>query len=106
MLHSAEGLRGMRTNRTINNGMGGSVVSRADTMKHYKKSEKKWRKDLKALKNQSKIIYSISNKYGLRCEIKNIKKIWAKDSKKFRHYSSGSSSDYLYSNYYSAINSR
>ena len=99
MLHSAEDRKGMRTNRTINDGMVGSVVSRADTMKQYKKSENKWKKNLKALNNQIKIIYSISNKYGSRREIKNIKKIWAKYSKNGCHYSSGSSSDYVYSNY-------
>ena len=82
MLHSAEDRKGMRTNRTINDGMGGSVVSRDDTMKQYKKSEKKWKKNLKALNNQSKIIYSIYNKYVLRHKIKNIKTIW-----KNRYYS-------------------
>ena len=88
----------MHTNRTINDEMGGYVVSRADTMKQYKKSENKWKKQ-----NQNKIIYNISNKFGSRRKFKNIKKIWAKDSKKDCHYSSGSSGDYLYSNYQLAI---
>ena len=80
--------------------------NRSDTMKQYKKSEKKLNKELKSLNNQNKIIYSITNKYGSRREIKNIKKIWVKYSKKGRHYSSGSSGDYLDSNSSLAINSR
>ena len=43
MSHSAEGCTGMRTNRTIKDGMGGSVGSRADTVKHYKNSKKNGR---------------------------------------------------------------
>ena len=87
MLHSAKGWRGMRTNQTINDGIGGYVVSRADTMNQYKKSEKKWKKDLKALNNQKKIINNISNKSGSCREVNNIKKIWEKYSTKGRHYS-------------------
>ena len=44
MLHSAENCTSMRTNRTIKYGMVGSVGSRADTVKHYKKSENKLNK--------------------------------------------------------------
>ena len=57
-------------------------------MKQYKKSEK-WKKDLKALKKQNKMLYRIPKKSGLRCETKNIKNIRAKASKK----GSDSSSD-------------
>ena len=38
MSHSAEDCTCMRTNRTIKDGMGGSVGSRYDTVKQYKKS--------------------------------------------------------------------
>ena len=44
-------------------------------MKQYNKSESKWKKDLKALNKQNKMLFSISKKSGLRREIKNIKKI-------------------------------
>ena len=91
ILHSAEYCTGMRTNRTIKDGMGGYVRSRTDTVKQYKKSENKWKKGLKALKKQNKMLYSIANKSDLRCEIKKIKKIRGKASKK----GSDSSSDYL-----------
>ena len=43
-------------------------------MKQYNKSESKRKKDLKALKKQNKMIFSISKKSGLRREINNIKK--------------------------------
>ena len=35
-------------------GMGGYLGDRADTVKHYKKSEQKWNKELKSLKKQCK----------------------------------------------------
>ena len=38
--YSAEDCTGMCTNQTIKGGMGGSVGSRADTVKHYKNSKK------------------------------------------------------------------
>ena len=82
MSHSANYCTGMRTNRTIKYGMGGSVGSRNDTVKQYKKSENKRKKDIKALKKKNNMIYSIANKSGLRREINNIKKIRAKVSKK------------------------
>ena len=74
MLHSAEECNGIHTNRTIKYVMRGSVGSRVYTVKHYNKSKKKWKKDLKYLKKQNKILYSIDNKLGSRREIKNIKK--------------------------------
>ena len=51
------------------------MVIRTNYVQQYKKSENKWKKELKALKKQNKILYSISNKYGSRREIKKIKKI-------------------------------
>ena len=44
-------------------------------MKRYERSESKWKKELKDLKKQNKIIYSIAKKSGSHCKIKNIKKI-------------------------------
>ena len=49
--------------------------------------KKKWKKDLKYLKKQNKMIYSIYNKSGLRLEIKNIKNIRAKASNNTSVYS-------------------
>ena len=50
MSHSAEDPTCVLTNRTIKDGMGGSAEIRADTVKQYKKSEKKWKKELKDIK--------------------------------------------------------
>ena len=47
MSHSAEYYTGMHTNRNIKDGMGGYLGSRADTVNHYYKYEKKWKKELK-----------------------------------------------------------
>ena len=90
MPHSAEDFTGVHTNQTITYGMGGSVGGRADTMNQYKKYHHKGNKELKYLKKKNKIIYSITNKYGLCCEIKNIKK---KASNKGCNSISGSSSN-------------
>ena len=60
---------------------------------------------MKSLNNQNKIIYSIANKSGLRREIKNIKKIRERDSKKGCKYSSDSTSDDLDSDSSLDINS-
>ena len=43
MTHSAKDCTVHRTNRNIKDGMGGSVGSRADTVKHYKNSKKNGR---------------------------------------------------------------
>ena len=40
MSHSSKDCTGVRTNWNIKDGMGGYVVSRTDTVKQYKKSEK------------------------------------------------------------------
>ena len=65
----------MHTNRTIKDGMGWSMVNRADTVKQYNKYKNKWKKNLKALKKQNKILYSIAKKSGSRREINKINKI-------------------------------
>ena len=50
MSHSSKYCTGMRINRTIEDGMGGSVGSMNDNLKEYKNSENKQKKVLKALK--------------------------------------------------------
>ena len=82
MSHSSKDCTGMRTKRTIKDGMGGYVGSRDDTVKHYKKSENKWKNYLKALKKQNKMLYSITKKSGLRREINKINNFREKSSKK------------------------
>ena len=77
-LHSAEDCTGLHTNQLIKDGLGGTMESRTVYLKKYKKSENKWKKEMKALKNQNKMIYSISNKSSLRRDINKIKKIRSK----------------------------
>ena len=57
------------------------MVSRSKAVKQYKRSKSKWKKELKVLKKQKKMLFSISKKPGSPHEIKKIKKIWAKASK-------------------------
>ena len=68
--------------------MGGPLGSRSDAVKYYKKSKNKWKKYMKDLRKQNKILYSIANKSVSRHELKNINKIRAKSSKKHYDYSS------------------
>ena len=44
-------------------------------MKQYHKSEKKWKKELKSIKKQNKMLFSTAKKSGSHREIKKIKKI-------------------------------
>ena len=69
--------------------------SRAESVKQYKKSEIKWKKELKARKKKNKILFRIANKFGSHRELKNIKKIGPKSAKKRHDDRSDSSSDEL-----------
>ena len=62
-------------------------------MKQYKKYKHKCKKELKALKKQNKILYNIFKKSGSLRELKNIKMIKAKASKKRSDSGSDSSRD-------------
>ena len=84
----------MRTNRNVKDGLVGSVGSRADTVKQYKKFENKCNKDLKDLNKKKRMLYRISKKPGSRRQIKNINKIREISSNKSRHYSSNSFGNY------------
>ena len=71
----------MRTKRSTKDGMGGLIGSRNHAVQHHKKSENKWKKELKYLNKQNKMLYSIAKKSYLRREIQNIKKIRKEASK-------------------------
>ena len=104
MSHGVDDCTGMRTNRTIKDVMGGYMGSRSDTVKQYKKSEK-WKRDLKALKKQKKMLYSSAKGSGSPRDIKKIQKIREKDFNKSRHFSSNYSGDDSDSGYLLARNS-
>ena len=86
--HSSEDCTGVRTKCTIKDKMGEPIVSRTRAVQHHSNSENKWNKELKYLNKQNKMLYSIPKKSGSRREIKNIKKIRAKASKKTSVFSS------------------
>ena len=80
--HSADNCTGVRTKRSIKDGMGGPIGSRNNAVQQHTKSEKNPKEELKALKKQNKMLYSIAKKSGSRLEIKKIKNIRADDYKK------------------------
>ena len=53
----------------IKNGLGGALGNRADAVNQYKNSEHKWKKELKDIKKQNKIMYRIAKKSSLRHEL-------------------------------------
>ena len=92
MLHIFENCFGKRSNhKYIKKGLGVALGNRADAIKKYKNSEYKWKKYLKAIKKNNITIYSIAKKSSSSRELKKIKNIRAKSSKK-RIYSSIDSS--------------
>ena len=80
----------------IRDGLGGPMVSRAEAVNQYKKPGNKWKKYLKDLKKQNKMLYRIANNFGSRREIKKSKKIKAKASNKRRDDRSDSSRNKSY----------
>ena len=99
-LHSSEDcFRNQSNQKSIRYGLGVPMGSRYGSVKQQKRSESKWKKELKALKKQNTIIYSIAQKSGAHREIKNINKIMSKATKKHRGDSINYSGDKLDSNY-------
>ena len=79
--HSAEECFGKRTNKkTIKYGLGRPIGIRSEAVKQYNNSKIKWKKGLKALKKQKKIIFTITRKSGSLRETMKIKKIRSKAS--------------------------
>ena len=62
--------------------MGGFLCNRADDVNNYRKTENKWKRELKSLKKQKNMLYSMAPMLGSRRDIKNIKKINKKALKK------------------------
>ena len=78
--------------QSIKDRLGKYQGNRDYAVNHYKNSEHKWKKKMKALKKQNKILYRIAKKSVSRNELKKIKNIKAKASKMHRYYISDSSS--------------
>ena len=79
--HSTQDFTGVRTKRSIKDGMGVSIGSSTHDVQQYKKSENKWKKELISLKKKNRVLYSIAKKSGSRREIQKIKKISTEASK-------------------------
>ena len=98
MLHITGGFFGKHSNhKSVKDGMVIRLGNKDEAVKQFKKFKNKWKKELKALKKQNKTLYSIFKKSGLRRELKNIKNIKAKVSKKRRCSSRNCSRDKYYS---------
>ena len=94
MSHSDEECFGKCSNqKKIKYGLGRPMRSRSESVKQYKNSESKWKKEFNTLKKQNKISYSIAKTSGSRREIKKINKIRYKATKKRCDGSSNSYSD-------------
>ena len=56
MSHSTEDFTDVCTKRSIKDGMGGPIGSRTHAVQQYENSENKWKKYLKSLNKQNKIL--------------------------------------------------
>ena len=94
MSHSTEDYTGVCTKRLLKDGIGGPIGSTTHAVKQHKNSENKQKKDMKSLKKQNNILYSIAKKSGSRREIHKTKKIRGKYSKETYSSSEDWDSDY------------
>ena len=80
ILHSSYFFYKRSDQHSFKDWLGGYLGNRADSVKKYKNSEQKWKKDLKSLKNQNKMLYIIAKESGSYRALKRIKKILSKAS--------------------------
>ena len=73
--HSTKYFTGLRNKCSIKDGIGGPIGIRTHDLQQHKKYKNKWKKELKSLKKQNKILYSIIKKSGFHREINKIKNI-------------------------------
>ena len=84
--HISENCFGKRLNQqSIKDGLGGSLCNRADSVNHYKSSKQKWKRVIKALKNQNEVLFIMIKRSDSHRGLNNIK---TKNSKKRIHSSS------------------
>ena len=83
MLYNSGDCFGKHTNhKTIKYGLGIPIGSRYEAVKQYNKYRSKRRKEIKAPKNQNKMLFRITKKSGSCHELKKTKNIREMDSKK------------------------
>ena len=91
--HSSENFFSKRSDRaSIKDGLVGALGNWADAVKHYRKPEKKCKRELKALNKQNNMIYRMAKKYSSCREIKSTNKIKSSSSKNCSYYISDISS--------------
>ena len=74
--HTSENIFGHGSDQeSIKEGLGGSLGNRNSAVKQFHKSEKKWKRELKSLKKQKKMLYIMENIYRTHREMKKIKNI-------------------------------
>ena len=76
----------------MNKGLGGNLGNRDAAVKQFNTAGKKWKRDLKSLKRQNKILYSMVKHTGFHRELKKIKSIRDKIAKNNDSYSRNRSS--------------
>ena len=75
--------------------MGGSLGNRSTADNQYRNSNKNWKRELEPLNKQNKMLFSMTKPSGSCRELKKIKKIRSKASKKHEYSISNISiSDY------------
>ena len=75
--HSTKYFTGLRNKFSIKDGIGGPIGIRTHDLQQHKKYKNKWRKELKSLKKQNKMLYIIAKKSGSLREINKINNIRA-----------------------------
>ena len=69
-----------------------ALGNRADAVKHYQKTENKWKRELKNIRKQNTTLFSMAKLLGSLLELKKINNTHSKVSKKNIYYISDSSS--------------
>ena len=95
--HSSEHYFGERSKQeSIRYSLVGSLGNRNNAVKQLQKYKNKWRRELKSLKKQNKIIFSMTKRSGSHHELNKINNIFSNAPKKnesSNNSSSGSDSD-------------
>ena len=83
---------------SIKEGLGRSLGNRNYVVKKLQKSKNKWKRELRSLKKQDKILYSTAKRSRICRDMKKTKKIYTKaPNQKYSSNRSISSSDFGYS---------
>ena len=83
MCHSSEQCFGFFNKKdNIQNNIRGSLGKQDGDVKKFYKAKKNWKRQLRSLENQNKVLYSMINNLGSRKELHNINHISTKGNSK------------------------